>query len=107
VGIHDLRLSEVLFWRLPPRKLHALSLRHEQARVHLEWVGGIIASTVANNAFGGRKTAAIPSDYMPSVRVKQAGSSSPALTSEQQLGVLRTTFRALAGAGRKVTVDAE
>lgn len=72
-------------------------------------MAGIIASTVANHAFGGRKTTAVPSDYMPSARIKGRATQPVIMTAQQQVQNLRTTFRGLAAARpvQRETKDAE
>jgi hypothetical protein len=91
------------------RQYKLLRDKHNQAFERFELLAGIIASTVANNAFGGRRKAALPADFMPSSVSKSKQHGPNGLAAEQQIQDLRQTFRALAGARKsgKVTEDAK
>jgi hypothetical protein len=87
------------------RQYKLLRDKHNQAFERFELLAGIIASTVANNAFGGRRKAAVPSDYMPSVRIKGRAAEPLLATSKEQIDTLRTTFIALSGAVPRVAKE--
>lgn len=91
-----LRLSDEEFWKLTVRRYWLLRKAHDQAFSQFELLAGIIASVVSNSGVRAPEKAAVPADFMPSMR---EGHRSADLPAEVQLADLRTVFRALAKKG--------
>ena len=90
-------MSEREFWALTPRKYWLLLERKQESVKEMEWLAGVIASTVANWSMHAPKEALVPQDFaLPMIQtIKRFKPRAPRINRKRVAESMRSIFNSL------------